>query len=89
MYDTFPLYLLFFFFQLLFEVGNPAFMSDASKELTLRVHDECMYLFFLTGMDDLFFANFFFALTQATVPTSLVRIFALASRTLHMPWKSV
>ncbi len=23
-------------------VGNPAFMSDESKELTLRVHDECM-----------------------------------------------
>ena len=22
-------------------VGNPAFMSDESKELTLRVHDEC------------------------------------------------
>jgi hypothetical protein len=24
--------------------GNPAFMSDESKELTLRVHDECLYL---------------------------------------------
>ena len=23
-------------------VGNPAFLSDESKELTLRVHDECM-----------------------------------------------
>ena len=22
-------------------VGNPAFLSDESKELTLRVHDEC------------------------------------------------
>lgn len=22
-------------------VGNPAFMSDETKELTLRVHDEC------------------------------------------------
>ena len=28
-------------------VGNPAYMSDESKELTLRVHDECM--FFMTG----------------------------------------
>jgi hypothetical protein len=24
-------------------VGNPAFLSDESKELTLRVHDECMF----------------------------------------------
>lgn len=24
-------------------VGNPAFMSDETKELTLRVHDECMF----------------------------------------------
>jgi hypothetical protein len=23
-------------------VGNPAYMPDESKELTLRVHDECM-----------------------------------------------
>lgn len=23
------------------EVGNPEYMSDTSKELTLRVHDEC------------------------------------------------
>ena len=35
--------LIFFLFK---KVGNPAFMSDASKELTLRVHDECMYLSF-------------------------------------------
>ena len=39
-------YLLFLFlkkgFFFLSKVGNPAFMSDASKELTLRVHDECM-----------------------------------------------
>ena len=36
-----------------FEVGNPAFMSDASKELTLRVHDKCMHIFFVipTGMN--------------------------------------
>lgn len=24
-----------------FTVGNPAYLSDESKELTLRVHDEC------------------------------------------------
>lgn len=23
-------------------VGNPAYLSDETKELTLRVHDECM-----------------------------------------------
>ena len=27
----------------LVQVGNPAFLSDESKELTLRVHDECTY----------------------------------------------
>ena len=44
-----PLFLFYLFFLLththisfFFQVGNPAFMSDASKELTLRVHDECM-----------------------------------------------
>lgn len=26
-------------------VGNPAFLSDESKELTLRVHDECTHAF--------------------------------------------
>jgi hypothetical protein len=26
-----------------FVVGNPAFLTDQSKELTLRVHDECEY----------------------------------------------
>jgi hypothetical protein len=25
-------------------VGNPAYLSDESKELTLRVHDECKCL---------------------------------------------
>jgi hypothetical protein len=33
---------LFIFFAHDFKVGNPAFMSDVSKELMLRVHDECM-----------------------------------------------
>ena len=27
-----------------FPVGNPEFVRDKSKELTLRVHDECRYL---------------------------------------------
>jgi GTP cyclohydrolase II len=35
-------------------------MSDPSKELTLRVHDECMYLFSFTGMDDIFFCSILF-----------------------------
>lgn len=26
-------------------VGNPAFLSDETKELTLRVHDECMRIY--------------------------------------------
>lgn len=42
------------FFQVLFKSRQSCFISDASKELTLRVHDECRCLFSLTGVDDLF-----------------------------------
>ena len=44
---TFIYYIFFTAFLTRPTVGNPAFMSDESKELTLRVHDECSFFFHL------------------------------------------
>ena len=68
-------------------VGNPAFVRDESKELTLRVHDECQYPgsslpFQIPGHADSTCD------IQVTVLTSSVRTFAHVSRTSCLPSRS-
>lgn len=54
-------------------VGNPDFLSDESKELTLRVHDECksthlILNFYLTSSQ----ATDLMSLAPTSVPASLI-----------------
>ena len=66
------------------KVGPPEYMADESKELTLRVHDECM-----SPSRDIHHVDNVSSTSQVMDPMSLDPTFVPASPTSPSPLKSV
>lgn len=69
---------------ILFSVGNPAYMSDETKELTLRVHDECTPALKRQRI----LSTDHRSLLQVMAPTFLGLTFARASHISSMPLRN-